>query len=186
MIPEWPGLWLLQVDSYSILWFLSYQFKSKLMSMVVSNRLLNAGSRHNLALHVVDGSGNCACDILEIAVNGIYLDRGKPPRLGRSFLAASTRIDWLIVCNNPGQYYVSLQTILVFVWLSYALAFPSKHKANYCMIVCCWIVLGNMIVHVQLHLHQIHDGWLRIKSVQMALMLDLGLVQGWKLLKSII
>ena len=109
MIPGLPGLWLLQVDSYRILWFLSYQFKSKLMSMFVSDRLLNAGSRHNLALHVVDGSGNRACDILEIAVDGIYLDRGKPPRLGRSFLAASTRIDWLIVCNNPGQYYVSFK-----------------------------------------------------------------------------
>jgi len=62
----------------------------------------------------VDGNGNSACDILEIAVDGIYLDRGIPPKLGRSFLVSSARIDWLIVCNNPGAYYVSFQNGLIF------------------------------------------------------------------------
>jgi len=92
---------------------------SKLMFMFLSNRLLNAGSRSNLALNVVDGAGNPACDILEIAVDGIYLNCGKPPRLGRSFIVTGSRIDWLIVCNNPGTYYVSFQNILVFlsIWI---------------------------------------------------------------------
>jgi len=71
--------------------------------------MLNAGTFDNLALNVVDSSGNSACDILEIAVDGIYLDYCRPPRLGRSFLAAGSRMDWLIVCNNPGEYNVSLK-----------------------------------------------------------------------------
>ena len=92
---------------------------SKLMVMFLSNRLLNSGSRSNLALNVVDGAGNPACDILEIAVDGIYLNFGKPPRLGRSFIVPGSRMDWLIVCNNPGTYYVSFQNILVFlsIWI---------------------------------------------------------------------
>jgi len=84
------------------------------MPMFFFNRLLNAGGQLNLALNVVDGSGNVACDILEIAVDGMYLDQGKPPRLGRSFLVPSARTDWLIVCNNPGEYYVSLTTSVIF------------------------------------------------------------------------
>jgi len=61
-----------------------------------------------LALNVVDGAGNPACDILEIAVDGIYLNRGRRQRLGRSFISPSSRVDWLIVCNKRGEYYVSL------------------------------------------------------------------------------
>jgi len=83
--------------------------------MFFSNRLLNAGSQLHLALNVVDDRGNSSCDILEIAVDGIYLDRGTPPRLGRSFLVPSSRMDWLIVCNNPGVYYVSLKTSLILI-----------------------------------------------------------------------
>jgi len=66
-----------------------------------------------LALNVVDGNGGSPCNILEIAVDGVYLDRGVPPRVGRSFLVPSSRMDWLIVCNSPGEYYVSLQNSLV-------------------------------------------------------------------------
>ena len=66
----------------------------------------------------MDSNGHSSCDILEIAVDGIYLDRGTPPRLGRSFLIPGTRMDWLIVCNSPGEYYVSLQASLIFVSLS--------------------------------------------------------------------
>jgi len=88
--------------------------------MFLSNRLLNTASRRNLALSVVDGAGKPACDILEIATDGIYLDRGRRPRLGRSFLVASARLDWLIVCNNRGEYYVSLQKNLVFLALGFA------------------------------------------------------------------
>jgi len=79
------------------------------MSIFLSNRLINTAALLTLALNVVDGTGKPACDILEIAVDGIYLDRGKPPRLGRSFLPQSSRMDWLIVCNKPGKYYVSLE-----------------------------------------------------------------------------
>jgi len=89
------------------------------MFMFSSNRLLNTGSSGTLALNVVDGAGKPACDILEIAVDGIYLNFGKPSRLGRSFLVPGSRMDWLIVCNYPGTYYVSFQNILVFlsIWI---------------------------------------------------------------------
>ena len=99
-------------------WILSCLQKSKFINIFFSNRLLSAGSKLNLALSVVDGNGKSACDILEIAVDGIYLDRGTPPRLGRSFLFSSARTDWLIVCETPGEYYVSLQTIFYFICFS--------------------------------------------------------------------
>jgi len=41
-------------------------------------------------------------------VDGIYLNRGRRQRLGRSFISPSSRVDWLIVCNKPGEYHVSL------------------------------------------------------------------------------
>jgi len=64
------------------------------MSMFLSNRLINTEATLTLGLNLVNGAGKPACDILEIAVDGIYLDCGKPPRRGRSFLAQSPRIDW--------------------------------------------------------------------------------------------
>jgi len=76
--------------------------------MFLSNRLINTAATLTLGLNVVDGAGKPACDILEIAVDGIYLNRGRRQRLGRSFLSQSARMDWLIVCNEPGEYYVSL------------------------------------------------------------------------------
>ena len=103
----------------------------KLMSVIFSNRLLNAGSQLNLALDVVDDNGNSACDILEIAVDGIYLDRGTPPRLGRSFLVPSSRMDWLIVCNNPGEYYVSLETTVVFRLFTLITRFCTLSSVSY-------------------------------------------------------
>jgi len=78
------------------------------MSMFLSNRLINTAATLTLGLNVVDGAGKPACDIREIAVDGIYLNRGRRQRLGRSFLSQSSRMDWLIVCNKPGEYYVSL------------------------------------------------------------------------------
>jgi len=98
---------LLQVVSNSKLWF-GFTSQAKLMSMFLSNRLINTAGTLMLALNVVDGAGNAACNIREIAVDGIYLNRGRRQRLGRSFISPSSRMDWLIVCNKPEEYNVSL------------------------------------------------------------------------------
>ena len=84
------------------------QRQAKLMSMFLPNRLINTAATFTLALNVVGGAGNPACDILEIAVDGIYLSRGRKHRLGRSFLSQSARMGLLIFYNKPGEYYVSL------------------------------------------------------------------------------
>ena len=152
--------------------FQTYAFKKRTFQFTCAakclcfygNRLVNGAATLNLALSVVDGAGKPACDILEIAVDGIYLDRGRRQRLGRSFLMTSTRIDWLIVCNKPGEYYVSLQNSLSFFWYSSGnWICIITIMVTFFVIVCCWLFPGIGIQGVQLLFHQVFAGWLAPK-----------------------
>ena len=76
------------------------------VSATIFSRLLNAGGLHSLALQIVATSGISACDVREIAIDGIYLEEPRRPRLGRSLLVSAGRVDWVVRCSNPGTYQV--------------------------------------------------------------------------------
>ena len=70
--------------------------------------MVNAGGNPSLELIVIDSNtGDVACSFIEIAIDGVYLDAARRPRLNKSFLVPSARVDWLIVCNTPGTYEVA-------------------------------------------------------------------------------
>ncbi|XP_002128493.3 laccase-like [Ciona intestinalis] len=68
-------------------------------------RLINAGEYNTLAIEVVNIiQGEPSCSVKEIAIDSIYLDVPREPRLGRTYLPPGGRADWLIVCNEVGTY----------------------------------------------------------------------------------
>nr|XP_026690240.1 uncharacterized protein LOC100175585 isoform X2 [Ciona intestinalis] len=68
-------------------------------------RLLDTGGLYAVALHIdnVDPNG-ASCTVKEIAMDGVYLDQPRDPWLGRSFLVAAGRVDWLVICPESGIY----------------------------------------------------------------------------------
>ena len=72
---------------------------------------MNAGGSDTLELLVVQaGTQTPGCTFKEIAYDGVYLDAAQDARLGKTFLPPAGRADWLIVCNNPGNYEVIVGT----------------------------------------------------------------------------
>lgn len=71
-------------------------------------RMVNAGADASLELFITDSNGTQAseCDILEIALDGIYLPAPRPMHEGQSLLVPGNRVDWLVKCNVPGIYQV--------------------------------------------------------------------------------
>ena len=47
-----------------------------------------------------------ACEVWEIAFDGMYLNNARTPRLGKTFLVPAAKADWIVVCNQPGTYEV--------------------------------------------------------------------------------
>jgi len=66
-------------------------------------RFVNAIGVHALALSIEDPTGN-KCEIKEIAIDGVYLPSPRAPRFGRSLVVAGGRLDWLVICEKPGNY----------------------------------------------------------------------------------
>nr|XP_018667701.1 putative multicopper oxidase GMC1 isoform X1 [Ciona intestinalis] len=68
-------------------------------------RIIDTGGLYAVALHIdnVDPNG-ASCTVKEIAMDGVYLDQPRDPWLGRSFLVAAGRVDWLVICPESGTY----------------------------------------------------------------------------------
>jgi len=71
--------------------------------------MVNANGGSALELQIVDQDTLApteGCSVLQISLDGIYFNKGIPPRLGKTFLVPSAKADWLVVCNKPGKYEV--------------------------------------------------------------------------------
>ena len=71
--------------------------------------MVNAAGSKTLELLVTSKNNRTptdACQIWEIAFDGIYLDSPRVPRLGKTFLVPSSKAEWIIVCNRRGTYEV--------------------------------------------------------------------------------
>ena len=71
--------------------------------------MVNAGAGTTLEVTITDQNSTTpteSCEIWEIAFDGMYLNEAKQPRLGRSFIVAGGRVDWIVMCSNPGIYEV--------------------------------------------------------------------------------
>lgn len=69
--------------------------------------MVNGGGGTVLELSIT-GQGETAteCEVMGIAYDGIYLNQATPLKLKKALLVATGRLDWLIVCNEPGVYEV--------------------------------------------------------------------------------
>lgn len=69
--------------------------------------MVNAGGNPTLEIGIYDSATQTpACTYMEIAIDGVYLNEARTPRLDKSFFVPSAKIDWLVVCNTPGTYEV--------------------------------------------------------------------------------
>ena len=74
-----------------------------------SCRMVNAGGSKSLELVITDVDGfkpADACQVWEIAFDGIYLNHPRHSRLNKTLLAPATRADWIVECHQPGTYEV--------------------------------------------------------------------------------
>ncbi|XP_078484901.1 multicopper oxidase mco-like [Ciona intestinalis] len=72
-------------------------------------RMVNAGGSASLELLITNVGGVTAatgCSFMEIAIDGVYLDQARSPRLGKTLIIPSGKADWLVVCDQPGNYEV--------------------------------------------------------------------------------
>jgi hypothetical protein len=68
-------------------------------------RIVNTQQLYSMGLYFSDPSGNNnTCTVYEIAVDGVYLDSPRVPKLGKSFIPCGGRIDILVKCDTAGQY----------------------------------------------------------------------------------
>ena len=72
--------------------------------------MVNSDSTLTMDLVITDENANTPatnCEVWEIAFDGMYVNEVRKPRLGRSFMNPAQRVDWIVVCNEPGTYEVS-------------------------------------------------------------------------------
>jgi len=84
------------------------QHECQLLKLTSGRRLLNAAGLDALAVQIAS-NGTSSCVVKEIALDGHYLDLMRDQRLGRSLLLPGSRVDWLVSCENPGEYKVKLK-----------------------------------------------------------------------------
>lgn len=71
--------------------------------------MVNAGGTRTLQLMITDVNGKTptsACDVWEISFDGMYLNNPREPHLGRTLIVPASKCDWIVVCNEPGNYEV--------------------------------------------------------------------------------
>ena len=71
--------------------------------------MVNAGGTATLELLITDQNSlepATGCEFWEISVDGIYLNKTRKPRLGKSFIPLGGRRDWIVQCNKEGTYEV--------------------------------------------------------------------------------
>ena len=73
--------------------------------ILLLKRFVNAIGVHALALMIADERGN-KCEMQEVAIDGVYLDKPRVPLFGKSLLITGGRLDWLVRCEKPGTYSV--------------------------------------------------------------------------------
>lgn len=71
-----------------------------------SNRIANTNQLYGMAIYFTNAN-SLSCTIREIAVDGVYLDAPRTPRLGKTFIAAGARVDLLVNCP-AGVFTVSV------------------------------------------------------------------------------
>lgn len=71
-------------------------------------RMVNAGGEYTLELYITDFAGKPTsnCEILEIALDGVYLAYPRRLQHGQTILLPGARVDWLLKCSVPGTYKV--------------------------------------------------------------------------------
>lgn len=60
-------------------------------------RIANTNQLYGMAIYFTNAN-SLSCTIREIAVDGVYLDAPRTPRLGKTFIAAGARVDLLVNC----------------------------------------------------------------------------------------
>ena len=78
--------------------------------------MINGGVSKTIELVFVDENNKEPtdnCDVWEIAYDGIYFNRVRRPRLGKSLISMGARVDWIVACNNPGVYEVNFPSVLI-------------------------------------------------------------------------
>jgi len=79
-------------------------------------RIVNAAGSKSLELVITEEYSKTpaeACQVWEIAIDGIYLNEPRTLRLGKTFLIPACKVDWIVVCNRPGRYKVSIRYFIV-------------------------------------------------------------------------
>lgn len=72
---------------------------------MIFDRIVNAGGSYSLAVSIMNLEG-FECQVKEIAIDGVYLEKARFPHLGRSLVLAGGRLDLLVRCPTPGIYQV--------------------------------------------------------------------------------
>jgi len=67
--------------------------------------MVNAAGLSAIALSI-DDDGSSSCSVMKIAADGHYLDSPRNMESQRSLLIAAGRVDWLVICNSPGEFVV--------------------------------------------------------------------------------
>ena len=82
----------------------------RMQSINLTFRMVNAGGTQTIEVVLVNQNGSeptSDCEVWEIAFDGMYLDYARRPALGKSLINSAARVDWIVICNNPGVYEVS-------------------------------------------------------------------------------
>ena len=78
--------------------------------------MVNAGGSKTIEAVITDQNGATPtdeCDVWEIAYDGMYLNDTRRPNAGKSLLHSGSRVDWIVVCSNPGVYEVLSVTLFL-------------------------------------------------------------------------
>lgn len=82
-------------------------------------RIVNTNQLYSMGLHF-ENTDNLTCTIQEIAVDGVYLDSPRTPRLGKTFIVSGSRSDLLVNCP-AGQF--TIQSTMTLPYDQFAFGF---------------------------------------------------------------
>lgn len=63
---------------------------------------------------MVKGGTIPACNVKEIAFDGVYLDAVRSQYNSQTYLTVGARVDWLVYCNIVGEYEVESVIIEIY------------------------------------------------------------------------
>ena len=78
--------------------------------------MVNADGSKTLELVITEVGGvraTEACQVWEIAFDGIYLNNPRHSRLNKTLLVPAARADWIVECHLTGTYEVTVHHIMI-------------------------------------------------------------------------